>query len=58
MESINVTNTCDKEADKDKETLSVYDIKGREKTLRKSEKKGNPRDGYVYMHECGKHLLN
>ena len=30
---------CNKEADKYKETSSAYDIKGKQKTLRRSEKK-------------------
>ena len=32
LEIISVTTMCDKKANKDKETLSVYDIKGEEKT--------------------------
>ena len=36
LEKINVTNKC---ADKDKKTPSAYDTKGKEKTLRKYEKK-------------------
>ena len=37
LEKINVPNTHDKEADKDKETLSAYDIKREENTSSTSE---------------------
>ena len=50
--------TWDKEADKDKETLIEYDIKGKEKTPSNSEKKENVCAGYVHMFECGKDLLH
>ena len=42
--------------DKHKETLSAYDIKGKEKTLSTSEKKENKCDGYVTMYEWEKKL--
>ena len=54
----NKFNSTDKEVDIDKETLSMYDIKGKEKTSSTSEKKEKERDGYVYMYECGKYLLH
>ena len=41
LESINVTPTW---VDKDKQTSSAYDIKGKEKTLSRSEKKENACD--------------
>ena len=40
-----------------KQNLSVYDIKGEEKTLRTLEIKEQEHDGYVCMYERGKHLL-
>ena len=49
FESINVMTIY---ADKDKQTLSAYDIKGKEKTMRKYKKKENARDGYA------KHLIH
>ena len=39
-------------------TSIAYDIKGEEKTPRKSEKKEKSYDGYVHKYECGKHLLH
>ena len=44
--------------DKDRQTSSAYDIKGKENTSRTSENKGKARDGYVHMYECGKYLLH
>ena len=41
-----------------KETLSVYDIKGKENTLSTSENKENAHDGYVHIYECVKKLLD
>ena len=38
-------------ADKDKQTLSAYDIKGEENTLSTSEKKEKSWDGYVCIYE-------
>ena len=58
LKNINLMITCDKEVDKHKENLSVYDNKGEEKTSITYEKKENSRDGYVHMYECGKHLFN
>ena len=43
-------------ADKGKHTLSVYDIKGKEKTLSMSEKKEKARDGCVCIYQCSKQL--
>ena len=48
---------CDKEANKHKETSSVYENKGKKKTSSTSENKVKARDGYVRMYECGKNLL-
>ena len=39
LEIINITITCDKEANKHKETSSTYGNKGEEKTFRTSERK-------------------
>ena len=51
MEIKNKTTTC---ADKDKQTLSAYNIEGKEKTLSTSEMKDEAHDGYVRIYECGK----
>ena len=56
LKTINVTITCNKEADKHKKTSSAYDSKGKEKTSRTSENKEKARDDYVLMYEYGKHL--
>ena len=58
MESINVTTICDKEVDKDKETLSVYAIKVEENTSSASDKKDKARDGYAQMYEYKENLLH
>ena len=39
LEIINVTHTCDKEANNHKETSITYDNKGKEKTSSTSENK-------------------
>ena len=39
-----------------KQTESVYDIKGKEKTLSMYEKKETERDSYVHIYECDKQL--
>ena len=44
--------------DKYKQTLSVYGIKGKEKTPSTSQNKEEVSDGYVHMYECGKQLLH
>ena len=49
---------CDNEADKYKEILSAYYIKGAEKTLSMSEKKEKARDCCVSMYGYGKNLLH
>ena len=54
LELNNEMTTC---VDKDKQILSVYDIKGEENTSGISENKEKARDGYVRIYECGKHLL-
>ena len=55
LEGINITTTWE---DKDKQNSSAYDIKGKEKILRMSEKKEKACDGYVHIYEYGKHLLH
>ena len=50
LESNNKTTTC---TEKDKKSLSAYDIKGEEKTSRTSEKE---KGGYVCIYECGEKL--
>ena len=40
-------------ADKDKQTLSAYGIKGEEKTSSTYENKEQARYGYVRIYECG-----
>ena len=52
---INITHTC---ADKNKQTLSTYDIKDKENTPSNSEKKGKACDGYVNIYEYDKHLIH
>ena len=47
-----------KEVDKHKENLSVYDNKSEKKTLNMSGKKEKARYGYVRMYGCGKQLLH
>ena len=54
METINVTRTCNKEANKHKETLSMHDNEGEENTSSVSEKKEKACDSYVSMYELGK----
>ena len=55
MEIISITTI---HADKDKQTSSAYDIRGKENTSRTSEKKEKAREGYVCIYECGKNLLH
>ena len=55
---MNVMHKCDNELNKHKENSSIYDKEGKEKTSRISENKEKARDGYVSMHECGKHLCH
>ena len=43
--------TC---TDKDKQTSSVYDIKGKKQTSRTSEKKESSSDVHFCIYECGK----
>ena len=54
LERINVTITCDKEADKHKEMISAYDSKDKGKASRMSENKENVDYGYIHMYERGK----
>ena len=56
QERTNVTCTCNKEANKHKETLITYGNKGEKNTSRTSENKEKAHDGYVHMYECGKPL--
>ena len=42
--------------DKDKQTLSVYNIKGNKQTSITSENKEKARYDYVRIYECGKNL--
>ena len=58
LECFNAKISCNKEADKHKENLSVNDNKGEEKTLSTSENKEKARDGYVRIYECGKKFCN
>ena len=51
LETINVTRTCNREANKDKETLSMHDNEGEGKTSSTSEKKEKACDSYVSMYE-------
>ena len=44
-------------ADKDKQTLDAYGIRGKGKSSSTSENKEKARDGCVFIYECGKHLL-
>ena len=46
--------TCYNEANRHTETLSTYDIEGKEKTSSTSEKKERSRDGYVSIFGCEK----
>ena len=55
LEGTNIMTTC---TDKDKQTSSAYAIKSKENTLRTFEKKENSHDGYIYIYEYSKHLLN
>ena len=50
-ESTNVTRTYDNAVNKHKETSSMYDNEGEEKTLRTFKKKEKARDGYVSMYQ-------
>ena len=40
--------------DRDKQTLSEYDIEGKEMTLSIYERNENSRDGYVCIYQCDK----
>ena len=50
--------TCKNEANKPKETLSLYGNEVEENTLSMSEKKEKPRDGCVRMYGWGKHFCH
>ena len=50
LECFNANISCNKEADKHKETLCVYDNKGKGNTFSKSENKLKAHDGYVCIY--------
>ena len=55
-EELEINNERTMCADKDKETLSAYDIKGNEKTLITYERKEKAWGNYDHIYECGKLL--